>query len=212
MARNCIVVNLDRCTGCFGCEVACKMENGVALGERWSKVFTVGPVGEYPDMTRYALPTMCQQCENAPCVSVCPTGASYRDPETNIVLVDKEKCIGCKYCMMACPYGVRSWNTKEKAVEKCTLCGQLTSAGQEPACVAACCANARFYGDLDDPGSDVSKAVAAADPASVHTLHDAGNKPLTRYILSDKIAAWHDVDAIKPASDAQDAAWFAKEA
>lgn len=212
MARNCIVVNLDRCTGCFGCEVACKMENGVALGERWSKVFTVGPVGEYPDMTRYALPTMCQQCENAPCVSVCPTGASYRDPETNIVLVDKEKCIGCKYCMMACPYGVRSWNAKEKAVEKCTLCGQLTSAGQEPACVAACCANARFYGDLDDPDSDVSKAVAAADPASLHTLHDAGNKPLTRYILSDKIATWHDVDAIKPASDAQDAAWFAKEA
>ncbi len=83
MARNCIVVNLDRCTGCFGCEVACKMENGVALGERWSKVFTVGPVGEYPDMTRYALPTMCQQCENAPCVSVCPTGASYRDGTTS---------------------------------------------------------------------------------------------------------------------------------
>ena len=211
MARNCSVVNLDRCTGCFGCEVACKMENGVALGERWSKVFTVGPVGEYPDMTRYALPTMCQQCENAPCVSVCPTGASYRDGN-NVVLVDKEKCIGCKYCMMACPYGVRSWNAKEKAVEKCTLCGQLTSAGQEPECVAACCANARYYGDLDDPDSDVSKAVAAADPASLHTLHDAGNKPLTRYILSDKIATWHDVDAIKPASDAQDAAWFAKEA
>ena len=142
---------------------------------------------------------------------VCPTGASYRDADGK-VLVDKEKCIGCKYCMMACPYGVRSWNTKEKAVEKCTLCGQLTSAGQEPACVAACCANARFYGDLDDPNSDVSKAVAAADPASLHTLHDAGNKPLTRYILSDKIATWHDVDAIKPASDAQDAAWFAKEA
>ena len=126
MARNCIVVNLDRCTGCFGCEVACKMENGVALGERWSKVFTVGPVGEYPDMTRYALPTMCQQCENAPCVSVCPTGASYRDGN-NVVLVDKEKCIGCKYCMMACPYGVRSWNAAEKCAEKCTLCGHLTS-------------------------------------------------------------------------------------
>ena len=112
MARNCIVVNLDRCTGCFGCEVACKMENGVALGERWSKVLTVGPVGEYPDMTRYALPTMCQQCENAPCVSVCPTGASYRD-EDGVVLVDKEKCIGCKYCMMACPYGVAKYDAAE---------------------------------------------------------------------------------------------------
>ena len=192
MARNCIVVNLDRCTGCFGCEVACKMENGVALGERWSKVFTVGPVGEYPDMTRYALPTMCQQCENAPCVSVCPTGASYRDPETNIVLVDKEKCIGCKYCMMACPYGVRSWSPSEHVVEKCTLCGQLTSVGEEPKCVAACCASARFYGDLDDPNSDASKALAAAGADSVHRLKDVGNGPQTAYILSAKYAEWKE--------------------
>lgn len=191
MARNCIVVNLDRCTGCFGCEVACKMENGVALGERWSKVFTVGPVGEYPDMTRYALPTMCQQCENAPCVSVCPTGASYRDGN-NVVLVDKEKCIGCKYCMMACPYGVRSWSPSEHVVEKCTLCGQLTSVGEEPKCVAACCASARFYGDLDDPNSDASKALAAAGADSVHRLKDVGNGPQTAYILSAKYAEWKE--------------------
>lgn len=192
MARNCIVVNLDRCTGCFGCEVACKMENGVALGERWSKVFTVGPVGEYPDMTRYALPTMCQQCENAPCVSVCPTGASYRDPETNIVLVDKEKCIGCKYCMMACPYGVRSWNAAESVVEKCTLCAHLSKNGELPMCVRTCSAGARFYGDIDDPSSDASKALAAADPASIHTLQDVGNHPATHYILSPKRAAWKE--------------------
>ena len=191
MARNCIVVNLDRCTGCFGCEVACKMENGVALGERWSKVFTVGPVGEYPDMTRYALPTMCQQCENAPCVSVCPTGASYRDGN-NVVLVDKEKCIGCKYCMMACPYGVRSWSPSESVVEKCTLCGQLTSVGEQPKCVAACCASARFYGDLDDPNSDASKALAAAGTDAVHRLKDVGNAPQTAYILSSKYADWKE--------------------
>ena len=187
MARNCIVVNLDRCTGCFGCEVACKMENGVALGERWSKVFTVGPVGEYPDMTRYALPTMCQQCENAP----CPTGASYRDGN-NVVLVDKEKCIGCKYCMMACPYGVRSWNIEERVVEKCTLCGHLTANGELPACVHNCPGGARFYGDLDDPNSDASQAIANADPTSVHTLTDVGNAPATRYILSNNYAEWQE--------------------
>ena len=211
MAHNCIVVNLDRCTGCYSCEITCKMENDIALGEHWNKMLQRGPFGDYPNMTRYPLPTMCQQCADAPCVHVCPTGASYRD-ENNVVLVDKEKCIGCKYCMMACPYGVRSWSPSEHVVEKCTLCGQLTSVGEEPKCVAACCASARFYGDLDDPQSDAAQAVAAADAKSLHTLKDVGNKPLTQYILSEKIAAWHDVDEITPASDAADAAWFTKEA
>ena len=159
MARNCIVVNLDRCTGCFGCEVACKMENGVALGERWSKVFTVGPVGEYPDMTRYALPTMCQQCENAPCVSVCPTGASYRDGN-NVVLVDKEKCIGCKYCMAACPYGARIVQEKTGVVEKCRFCWDGEKPGNPPACVGTCISGARIFGDLDDPDSEINQAIA----------------------------------------------------
>ena len=72
MARNCIVVNIDRCTGCYACQVACKMQNEVALGLAWNKVKIVGPVGEYPNMVRYPLPTMCQECENAPCLEVCP--------------------------------------------------------------------------------------------------------------------------------------------
>lgn len=205
MSHNCIVVNLDRCTGCFGCEIACKMENNVALGQRWSKVFTVGPVGEYPNMTRYALPTMCQQCKDAPCVHVCPTGASYRDSNTNVVLVDKEKCIGCKYCMMACPYGVRSWNKTEKCVEKCTLCGQLTSAGKLPACVKSCAAGARFYGDLDDPNSDVSKELAKYPAEAVHTLEDQGNGPCMHYVLSTSIGQWQA--RIQPRRKPQTAAY-----
>lgn len=205
MSHNCIVVNLDRCTGCFGCEIACKMENNVALGQRWSKVFTVGPVGEYPNMTRYALPTMCQQCKDAPCVHVCPTGASYRDSNTNVVLVDKEKCIGCKYCMMACPYGVRSWNKTEKCVEKCTLCGQLTSAGKLPACVKSCASGARFYGDLDDPNSDVSKELAKYPAEAVHTLEDQGNGPCMHYILSTSIGQWQA--RIQPRRKPQTAAY-----
>ena len=117
MAHNCIVVNLDRCTGCYSCEITCKMENDIALGEHWNKMLQRGPFGDYPNMTRYPLPTMCQQCADAPCVHVCPTGASYRDGN-NVVLIDREKCIGCKYCMMACPYGVRDWNKASKTVEK----------------------------------------------------------------------------------------------
>lgn len=191
MAHNCIVVNLDKCTGCYGCEIACKMENDVALGEYWNRVVEVGPFGDYPEITRYKLPSMCQQCEDAPCVHVCPTGASYRD-ENNVVLIDREKCIGCKYCMMACPYGVRNWNVETRTVEKCTLCGHLTSQGELPACVKSCAAGARFYGDLDDPDSDVSKELARYGEDAVHTLEDVGNKPATRYIYSRQYGEWKE--------------------
>ena len=112
MSHYAIVVDLDRCIGCHGCEIACKNENEVELGSFWNKVMQVGPFGDYPHLHQYFLPVMCQQCDDSPCTHVCPTGASYRD-ENNVVLVDKEKCIGCKYCMMACPYGVRSWNAAE---------------------------------------------------------------------------------------------------
>ena len=191
MSHYAIVVDLDRCIGCHGCEIACKNENEVELGSFWNKVVQVGPFGDSPHLHQYFLPVMCQQCDDSPCTHVCPTGASYRD-ENNVVLVDKEKCIGCKYCMMACPYGVRSWSPSEHVVEKCTLCGQLTSVGEEPKCVAACCASARFYGDLDDPNSDASKALAAAGADSVHRLKDVGNGPQTAYILSAKYAEWKE--------------------
>lgn len=191
MAHNCIVVNLDRCTGCYSCEITCKMENDIALGEHWNKMLQRGPFGDYPNMTRYPLPTMCQQCADAPCVHVCPTGASYRDPDNNTVQINKEKCIGCRYCMMACPYGVRSFNKAERVVEKCTLCPQLTSQGKLPKCVRNCSVQCRYYGDLDDPDSTVSQLLRdRAD--DVHHLHDFGNHPSTFYILQSKYCEWKD--------------------
>ncbi|MGI6032179.1 MAG: 4Fe-4S dicluster domain-containing protein [Coriobacteriales bacterium] len=201
MSRNCLIIDCDNCIGCHSCELACKTENDVALGEYWNRVPQVGPFGTFPDLEQYWLPVQCQQCEDAPCIKVCPTGASYRN-EDGMVLVDKEKCIGCKYCMMACPYGVRSFNKSEGCVEKCTLCQQRTSVGELPACVDACCANARFYGDLDDPDSDASKHLASVDSSSIHTLTDVGNSPLTKYILSDKIASWVELDQLEYASSA----------
>jgi Fe-S-cluster-containing dehydrogenase component len=190
MSRNCLIIDCDNCIGCHSCELACKTENDVALGEYWNRVPQVGPFGTFPDLEQYWLPVQCQQCEDAPCIKVCPTGASYRN-EDGMVLVDKEKCIGCKYCMMACPYGVRSWNPQEHVVEKCTMCQHLTSKGELPHCVKVCSVQCRFYGDLDDPDSDVSKAIAAK-PDAAHRLTDFGNHPSSVYLLSEKYCEWHE--------------------
>ena len=195
MARRTLVIDLNRCSGCDSCTVACKYENHQPLGTYWNRVLAIGPTGEYPNIEMYWLPTQCQQCENAPCVSVCPTGASHRDPDNNVVMIDKELCIGCEYCIYACPYGARSFNKGEGVVEKCTLCSHRTADGEGvPACVHNCCCGARLYGDLDDPSSDVAKAVAAASPDAVHHLPDPGSaKPATVYLLSPKTAAWKEL-------------------
>ncbi|MCL2892867.1 4Fe-4S dicluster domain-containing protein [Brenneria tiliae] len=191
MVQKTLVIDLDRCIGCYACEVACKLENGVALGVFYNKVLTVGPSGTFPDLEQYFLPTVCQGCTDPPCVKVCPTGASYKTDDGH-VLIDKETCIGCRYCMMACPYGARSYNEETHTVEKCTLCNHLEAVGEQPACVKACCGNARFFGDIDDPDSNVARVLKEAGSDSVHALPDVGNHPSVRYILHRQTALWRE--------------------
>ena len=193
--KNTLVIDLDRCSGCDSCVAACKMENQMNLGVVRNHVSAVGPVGTFPDIEMYWLPMQCQQCENPGCIEVCPTGASYRDEETGIVLVNAEDCIGCESCLTGCPYGVRQFNEDAGVVQKCTLCAQITADGDGvPACVHNCNCGARFFGDYDDPESDVSRELAKYPEEAIHTLPDPNNaKPLTRYILSPKFASWKEL-------------------
>ncbi len=182
MTQLTMVIDLDQCVGCHSCTVACKQENGVSLRAFWSKVLQIGPNGKYPKLEMYYLPVLCQHCKDPQCAQVCPTGASYKRPD-GIVLIDRDKCVGCQYCIMACPYGVRYFDEKEGVVEKCTLCAHKVGVGQKPQCVTQCLAQARIFGDMDDPNSDVSRALKDAGK-NVHTLADVGNHPSVRYILS----------------------------
>lgn len=195
MPRKCLVINLDRCTGCDSCIVSCKFENHLPLGTFYNRVMQVGPTGSYPNVERYNLPVQCQQCTHARCVEVCPTGASYRDSESGIVLVDESKCIGCQYCLYACPYGVRTFSEADGVARKCTLCQHLTANGSaEPSCVHNCPGGARFYGDLDDPNSSVSRELAKYGDDCIHSLvAPEGEEPLTRYILSPSVASWKEL-------------------
>ena len=154
MTQYSIVTDLDKCVGCLACSVACKQVNGVDVGSFWNKTLRIGPnpkaggSGQYPDVEMYFMTVSCQHCVDPACVAVCPTEASHK-LEDGTVQIDKSKCIGCQFCAMACPYGVRYLNEEERVVEKCTLCEQQTAQGVLPQCVAQCGGRARFFGDLD---------------------------------------------------------------
>jgi Fe-S-cluster-containing dehydrogenase component len=149
-----------------------------------------------PEMTLH-FPRSCLHCETPACVTVCPTGASYKRAEDGIVLVDEDKCIGCQLCSWACPYGAREYSQVEGVMKKCTLCvdriynQNLPEAEREPACVQACPTRARHFGDLGDPESTVSKLVAERN--GVALMPELGYAPVNRYLPPRPRRA--DVDA-----------------
>lgn len=200
-------IDTKRCIGCHTCAVACKQENNVPDGVQWNRVITEGAealdasVGVYPNVTKNYLTVNCQHCENPACVKVCPVHATYKDPETGIVMQDYNKCIGCRMCIAACPYtGVRSFNWEEPkyslpfavgdasvpkhqkhTVEKCTMCAHRVTDGKRPFCVDACPTYARFWGDLNDPESEVSKLLATRTYKQL--LPEKGTQPNVYYLV-----------------------------
>ena len=203
MTRLAIAINLDRCTGCNTCAMACKMQNNVPMGMAWNRVlneeceFEVGVQGTYPHVSRAHLPVACQHCENPACLRVCPTGATYKDDKGRVE-IDYDKCIGCRMCMAACPYNARvfNWSKPERSTganwgdgrvpvrpkgvaEKCTLCKERTDDGDVPMCVACCPARARIFGDLDDPDSEISKVIR--ENQAYVLLEEQGTQPKVHY-------------------------------
>jgi len=179
-----MVVDLRRCYGCHACSVACKAEQDVPLGYFKSWVI-VSEKGRYPNVQRNFVPVLCNQCNKPPCVALCPTGAT-KQHENGIVTQDASVCIGCKYCIQACPYGARYADPKTKTVQKCDFCLHRIEQGMLPACVNTCNARARVFGDLNDPNSAVSQLIASN---AVQTLRRAmGTEPRVFYIGLDQDA------------------------
>jgi molybdopterin-containing oxidoreductase family iron-sulfur binding subunit len=239
MTRWAMVIDLDKCVACQGCSIACRFENNTPVVKpdeaikgraiRWNDVFplpvnAIEETGEYPNVTTRYLTRPCMHCENPPCIKVCPVQATYIDDE-GLVRQNYQRCIGCRFCTIACPYGVRYFNWQAPqwesdfdqhlnpdriegngvlegpaprpigVVEKCTFCVHRLAKARAraeaekrpfrpdeyvPACVETCTGKARFFGDLDNPGSTVS--ALAKSTRAFRLLDDLGTQPKVIYL------------------------------
>jgi len=197
-----MVIDLTKCqTGCTACLEACRVENNVAFhgDERWDNYWirkvNIKPTTG-PDSTEKSVILLCNHCDNPPCAQVCPVQATYKRDD-GIVIVDHHRCIGCRYCMIACPYNARQFNFKDTeewlnkehpkrshgVAEACTLCAHRLDKGQKPACVETCeniGAGALVVGDLNDPDSDVARLISSNVIKRIR--EDLGTEPKVHYI------------------------------
>jgi Fe-S-cluster-containing dehydrogenase component len=195
-----LVIDLDSCVGCQACVTNCKEWNtgghmapltdllpydAGADGVWFNRVHTYEQSCDGTSRTVH-FPRSCLHCDEPACVTVCPTGASYKRTSDGIVLVDEDKCIGCQLCSWACPYGAREFDVDVGVMKKCTLCidriynQTLDEADRVPACVAACPTSARHFGDLGDPTSAVSQLVA--ERGGVDLMPEMGYRPTNTYL------------------------------
>ncbi|HEX5950140.1 MAG TPA: 4Fe-4S dicluster domain-containing protein [Actinomycetota bacterium] len=200
-----MAIDTERCIGCWSCAVICKSENDVPLGMWWNRILTKGEELDTPETSEFGgldmswVPLACQHCDDPPCMKVCPTSATFVDAERGyLVEVNQDDCIGCRYCMAACPYGVRVFNWGEPeypvegfdlgmveprpigSVEKCTMCVHRLEEGQVPSCVWSCPAQARIFGDLNDPEGELVRTIE--DRGATQLLEEKGTKPRVYYL------------------------------
>jgi Fe-S-cluster-containing dehydrogenase component len=215
-----LVIDLDTCVGCQACVTACKGWNDQGYGAPLSDMdaygsspcgtflnrvhsFEVQPEGAEAQIIHF--PRSCLHCDNAPCVTVCPTGASYKRAEDGIVLVNESACIGCGLCAWACPYGARELDGEAGVMKKCTLCvdriynENLPEIDRQPACVRTCPTGARHFGDLGDPESPVSRLVA--ERGGYDLMPDLGTAPVNKYLPPRPKDRDRGAPALAPLSD-----------
>ena len=195
-----LLIDMDMCVGCHACAVACKSWNtggttgpltdydayGSEPSGVWFNRIRHYEIGDYPHNKTVNVPMSCLHCEDADCVTVCPTGASWKRPEDGIVLVDQDRCMGCNLCAWACPYGARELDHESGTMKKCTLCidriydEELPVEERQPACVIVCPTKARFFGDYDDPDSEVSRMARERDGQAL--MPELGYDPTNVYL------------------------------
>lgn len=221
-----LVIDLNKCVGCHACAVSCKSWNssgrfgpmtevdpyGAKPDGVWFNRVQTYEIGEFPDVETLHLPKSCMHCVDAPCVPVCPTGASLKRAEDGIVLVDYDQCIGCKYCSWACPYGCREFDHVEGIMKKCSLCVDriydktLDEEARRPACVIACPTGARLFGDVSDPKSEAREAIHSR--GGYRLAPESGANPANHYLpkrsakinLPEDALTRHRAAQIKPSA------------
>lgn len=180
-----MALDLERCIGCHACSVACKVENSVPLGNFRTKVYyydfqAVNPHNQAATMKRAFLPTLCMQCEDAPCLSACPTDAITRGPD-GIVRVNESQCDGNRDCVSACPYGAIHFDPIAKVADKCDWCSHRLGADMQPACVEVCPADVYVFGDLNDPDSKINAFLKKNGPQISVLKPEEKTKPSVKY-------------------------------
>lgn len=214
MTQLALVIDLNKCVGCHACAVNCKSWNTsgqfgpltdkAPYGEKpdgvWFNRVQTYEIGTYPNVEVMHFPKSCMHCVDAPCVEVCPTGASHKRLEDGIVLVNYDDCIGCKYCSWACPYGCREFDQTEGVMKKCTLCvdriydEKLPPEERKPACVLSCPSGARIFGDVDDPNSEAARAIRERN--GYRLMPESGANPSNHYLPRRKANVVVDEDQI----------------
>lgn len=186
LIRYAMVHDENACIGCTACMDACREINHVPEGVSRLEILRFGPYGEFPNQKYAFFRQSCQHCTNAPCVAVCPTGASFIDKATGIVDVNKDLCVGCQYCVAVCPYRVRFIHPIHLTADKCNFCRDTNlAAGKQPGCVEACPTKALTFGDMNDINSAVyqkvhsntvyrTKAALGTEPNLYHIPNNLG--------------------------------------